>query len=1127
MSNWKRLGRDCPICNGQRKHKDCRQSISTGLIFCHDDTANPTGWIFRKHDSNGFGIWQAEADATAYAEQPQLERDREREARQRQKQQRQAAELAAQMPAVERDRWNRKLLKSLSLSEADRAHLLDRGFKPEWIEADGYCSIAQWQALPAGFPLNFPGRTKRGGFVAKSSGIVCPTPDVEKQIVGLQNRQHDGSQGRYCWGSCENAPVHLNGEMPIGVYVPIADVQGDAVWLVDSPVLKGSLARYLFNVFVIGATNGSFASSFKTTRHTLTTLFDRYPMLKRVRLTPDAGDVRNKSVMKRWLVQHDFLIKLGYEVDVAWWEQITKEECDIDELPPTQFDQIRYLSFAQFEAIAREQGGLAALNRKATISNRAAADRYIRQEQEQERIAEAQAWEDFAQQLKRLHTRARPKNGFGTSAQPNTSKFRKQPIADLAPPTTSAIVLYNPAFALRRWVQWVTPTTVPTVAEWEQMGRPVLIYAPADRLTIITSLVEHGYSTVLIADVTGSGKSHFAGEFLQQHQARERDRQQAAIEANDGVLPKDYCLQQAVYTAHDYRNPSTESLEAISEAVSGGALVYDHSKHTPSGNPYRKRALKGQTLDIPALCQEDDNIQTLRAKGIDVPRGKNSVFCQNCTQFEACPYLAEQAAQKKHTTLRTHLNKFSPTPGAIVLVDEAGRAVQGTRQTTATWAQVETEIARIARFDPQLYQSLSSLLDRLSQSLRRAIEEKGYHGLVHADLVKFLPTAEEVAPQLWAAVADAWLATDDPWDFEDAIERLRLTIQPFLKKAFTGVTTPEAKSQVIDELFTVGLIPKLLKAILGVDRTTLTITGDSQIIITQRSYHHASTIRSCATALLMDGTPDPRDLARKLGIKPTAICTVKAVSLPFAALTIKRIRGVGRVGQQRKADSPQCLMPRLLKTIEAIIQAAPDRDRVGLLDLKRFTECYAQLGHDLCIGHHFADNRNSNRFRECTTMISVPLATQHLGLLLAEWRTLTGQTISLAQAPPAFWAWTTRKTTQELLQDIGRTRAQHRPTEAITHWIVSEISDDQWQQIQAYFQSAKWRKLIFTTCAPMPLRALSKKPLIELWRPCGRLFNKAHPSPLTLLPLSLDFTKVASAKLPNRSRADLLPCEKV
>lgn len=359
MSQWNYLKRDCPICNGDRKHKDCRQSLTTNLVFCHDDQANPIGWKFRGHDRNGFGIWQSEEDASAFTEQSQAERERERAAKQAQKQARRDAQIAAQLPAVERDKWNRKLIQPLSLSAIDHVHLLDRGFLPEWIEADGYCTVEQWQALPFGFPLNFPGRSQNGKLVVKGVGILCLIRDVNGQIVGFQVRHRDGSIGRYHWVSCQNSPVHLNGEMPIGVYVPIEELQGDAVWLCDSPAIKASLARYRLNAPVIGATNGSFASSPETTQDALTKLFDRHTNLKRLVLAPDAGDVKNKAVMQRWRSQHKFLTKLGYQVQFAWWGQISKDDdCDIDELAPAKFDQIRYLSLEEFEAIAIEQGGI-------------------------------------------------------------------------------------------------------------------------------------------------------------------------------------------------------------------------------------------------------------------------------------------------------------------------------------------------------------------------------------------------------------------------------------------------------------------------------------------------------------------------------------------------------------------------------------------------------------------------------------------------------------------------------------------------------------------------------------------------------------------------------------------------
>jgi hypothetical protein len=358
MSGWTRLGRDCPICNGDRKHKDCRQSVESGLIFCHDDGANPAGWIFRGFDKHGFGIWQDELEAKAFSEKSKEDRQQERLERRQQQRQRKQAQIAAQMPVEERDRWNRKLIEILSLNASDRTNLEARGFDPEKIEAEGYRSVEQWQTIPKSFPANFPGRTSQGNLAVKLSGILCPIPNVEQQIVSFQNRRHDDSEGRYGWMASTVAPVHVNGELPLGVYQPERS-KGQAIWLTDSPAIKSSLASQLLGVPVVGAANGNFHSSPELTCHTLSVLSERYQTTHLV-LAIDAGDVKNRAVCQRWQRQHQFLTDLGYSIWFAWWGQVEKTDYDIDELKAGQFEQIQFISLQEFEAIAAEHGGLEA-----------------------------------------------------------------------------------------------------------------------------------------------------------------------------------------------------------------------------------------------------------------------------------------------------------------------------------------------------------------------------------------------------------------------------------------------------------------------------------------------------------------------------------------------------------------------------------------------------------------------------------------------------------------------------------------------------------------------------------------------------------------------------------------------
>lgn len=130
-------------------------------------------------------------------------------------------------------------------------------------------------------------------------------------------------------------------------------------WLTDSPAIKSSLASERLGVPVVGATNGNFQGSPQLSQQTLSVLSERYSTSHLI-LALDAGDVKNRAVCQRWQQQYQFLSALGYSVCFAWWGQIEKTACDIDELEPEQLQQVQFIGLQDFEAIASEHGGLEA-----------------------------------------------------------------------------------------------------------------------------------------------------------------------------------------------------------------------------------------------------------------------------------------------------------------------------------------------------------------------------------------------------------------------------------------------------------------------------------------------------------------------------------------------------------------------------------------------------------------------------------------------------------------------------------------------------------------------------------------------------------------------------------------------
>ena len=73
----------------------------------------------------------------------------------------------------------------------------------------------------------------------------------------------------------------------------------------------------------------------------------------KVVLCPDAGSLSNSGILSNYKKIIEELTSKVYSVSVAWWNQITKNECDIDEL--NDYSQIKFISINEFLSIAQNQ----------------------------------------------------------------------------------------------------------------------------------------------------------------------------------------------------------------------------------------------------------------------------------------------------------------------------------------------------------------------------------------------------------------------------------------------------------------------------------------------------------------------------------------------------------------------------------------------------------------------------------------------------------------------------------------------------------------------------------------------------------------------------------------------------
>lgn len=274
--------------------------------------------------------------------------------RKQEKAQRKAQDVAAiksrSLSATERDAGYRAILDQLELHPTDRADLLSRGFTEEEIIASGFKSVQRYQRLKT--PVNplLPGVTKGGTqLITADDGYLCPVRNVSGQIVGCQVRWRNPADGnRYAWLSGNGNVLHFfpdgsEGELPLAIHFPIKE-KAKEVSLIEGTGAKPFLAANRLSSVVIGAAGGLWLASRQTLKNALEVVTEGNKVI--IIVYPDAGDVINPQVMNRWRNTIEYLQQLGYEIAVKWWNQITKDSPDIDEL--SDLSQIKTISVKEF-----------------------------------------------------------------------------------------------------------------------------------------------------------------------------------------------------------------------------------------------------------------------------------------------------------------------------------------------------------------------------------------------------------------------------------------------------------------------------------------------------------------------------------------------------------------------------------------------------------------------------------------------------------------------------------------------------------------------------------------------------------------------------------------------------------
>ncbi|GDZ95571.1 hypothetical protein PA905_40010 [Planktothrix agardhii CCAP 1459/11A] len=910
----------------------------------------------------------------------------------------------------------RKILKQLGLTAKHREQLHGRGLTDAQIDSIGFKSVDRYQGFNL-IPINpnFPGMGDKGTLANSGSGILIPIRNIKGLIIGFQLARDDRNpKYQWLWGSSDR---RVSGELPLQFLKLNSSPDLNIIEGTQKPLP----AAHLHNINVLGAGGVNWHGSKKEFKAIVDSKnFDLYI------LNPDTGCKANHHVMGGYRALYLFLKKLGVTLYIRDWEQGDRpksDKVDIDEIDTETFNNARIISYIEWDNQVIDKGELS-------------------EEQWFNRFKLPELQNDLARIVKRFYSRVNQKN------KPVTPEQNPEPKPVIIPEQKiecSAIVLWKPQPLISITY---TPGQLPTIDEWQQMGCPKIIFDKGQRLACYGEACEKGFKHLLDTTAAGHGKSFDSG---------------LATLETFGIDPDDKENKARIfYLSPDHRNPTNATVEAnyVDLEARHNGLNYDTDRKTALGKNHVTRA-KNQNPDIPSNCPENQTFLTVAEMGLSAFGGKDSPICQSCPLLnQGCLFLENRRYTLTNERLiRADINSIHPSSDDILILDDL--SIENTHQITVEINDVLMMVGKLQlRADHRLFKILRPILVEIYKGLLAVTTEKHKYGISHREVMKLMPSDDEINQLIWEHYSDDWLACDNVWgtpiwhyemidgeptatkvigeDFiAPSLNDLKNECYKILEnyaKFINGLQTPEEKQQAIKDNIIPSWLPALFDCLLGNKRINLSI-NNGKLTITKLSKRHRNIIKGAGFSIALDATKSKQDYALSLGISSDEILEVSEVKQDTPNLTIHIVKGTGQGGKQRR-DGKQ---DKYTIAVNAIAQRHQGQN-IGVIDHKSAIDSYQDLGHKL--GYWYRDTRGSNQFLETQAMISIGRPCPNLGQVAAEYQTLTGFCPTPDQLTGRYGGWVNRKIKAELIQDVGRLRAHLRPDEQLHSYLVADLDDD-------------------------------------------------------------------------------------
>ena len=504
-------------------------------------------------------------------------------------------------------------------------------------------------------------------------------------------------------------------------------------------------------------------------------------------------------------------------------------------------------------------------------------------------------------------------------------------------------------------------------------------YPKEERLSIWQKACEsHKY--ILDSSPTGTGKSYDSGRWA----------------------------GEAIYICNNHRNPTVETLTANNgwrdvEARHGGLFVDNFNcLRRISENQIGKVEVYRESN-----CQKHEIHQKLRENGYNSLK-----VCYKCDLFQECKdrvgegfgYLHQRSYGLMSEKIRIHPDSLPSCEkydyqNKTVFIEEAGD-ISLVSELKASVYQLDECLAKVdsLSLSEQEKEEIKSYIEGLKKAINKQRGQR--YGILNTlKAPQISGTAQLSLFNEFEKGVDEIIepdaVADEEWQKASKSDRFHLfRINEILMQK---TSEPEYIVKEIEK----AINPALVWLLQGCNSW---INNDGTISVFRPKSHIQEVIKAAKNVIFLDATANREKIALMYGLEPQNIYQISAEKVEEKNLQILQIRDLGKLCQQRGADQQR----RLNLIIERLQEEHPGKTRT--IDLKRFAE-------DGC---WWRDSRGRNEFEECEQLILIGTPARNWGKSLCSYLALGGN-------PNLFERFYNGQIAEDLIQGIGRIRAQSRP----------------------------------------------------------------------------------------------------